>query len=407
VNRERVKKINIIALMVIVLVVSVFSIAGRKTTVSSELERVPFVAGENIYFNIGKIWAVQKSEELDARFSNLNKKGVFNGTILYSENGEAIYKAAFGYKNFNLKDSLQLNSPFQLASVSKMLTATAIMILAEQNKLGYDDTITKFIPEFPYTGITVRHLLTHRSGLSRYMSLADKYWDVNKPINNEEVIGLFIKYKPDLYFMPNDGFHYCNTNYALLASIVERTSGQPFDVFVKENIFDPLQMNDSFVYNLRNKADVNAKIEVGIPGHHYRGRRLAEVGDYYLNGVMGDKGVYASVEDMFKFNLALDMGTLVSHSTLEEAFTRGSPGYYKRKDNYGFGWRIREGADSTVYHFGWWKGFRTFFIRDMKNNKSIIALTNMHNGFSASVLWEIMEEEKQPDELLKIYQSLN
>jgi CubicO group peptidase (beta-lactamase class C family) len=134
---------------------------------------------------------------------------------------------------------------------------------------------------------------------------------------------------------------------------------------------------------------------------------LAEVGDYYLNGVMGDKGVYASVEDMFKFNLALDQGTLVSLSTLEEAFTRGSPGYYKRKDNYGFGWRIREGADSTVYHFGWWKGFRTFFIKDLKNNKSIIALTNVHNGFSASVLWEIMEEENQPEELLKIYQSLN
>ncbi len=329
--REIVKKINIIILLGIVIVVSVFSIAGRKTTVNNELVHTPFVAGENIFYDVGEILADQKSSNLDSRFNNLNKKGVFNGTILYAENGETIFKNAYGYEDFRQKDSLQLNSTFQLASVSKMFTAAAIMLLKEKSKLQFDDTITKFIPEFPYYGITIRQLLTHRSGLSRYMSLADKYWDVNKPINNEEVIDLFVKYKPDPYFKPNDGFHYCNTNYALLASVVERVSGKPFDVFVKEHIFGPLKMNDSFVYNLRDKEDINSSIHVGVPGYRYRRWRLVEVGDYYLNGVMGDKGVYASVEDLFKFNLALDNGTLVTVSTLEEAFTRGSAKYYKRK----------------------------------------------------------------------------
>ncbi len=318
-----------------------------------------------------------------------------------------VFKEAYGYEDFRKKDSLQLNAAFQLASVSKMFTAAAIMVLKERGKLQFDDTLTKFIPEFPYYGITIRQLLDHRSGLSRYMSLADKYWDINKPINNEEVISLFVKYKPDPYFKPDNGFHYCNTNYALLASVVERISGQPFDVFVRENIFNPLEMDDSFVYNLRGKEDINSKISVGVPGYDYRRRRLVEVGDYYLNGVMGDKGVYASVEDLFKFNQALDNGTLVTVSTLEEAFTKGSAQYYKRKDNYGFGWRIRESADSTAYHFGWWKGFRSFYIRDMKNNRTIIALTNTHHGFSSSILWDIIEDKNRTQDLLKIYNSLN
>lgn len=401
------KKINIILLLGIVIVFAVFSIAGRKTTINNELELTPFVAGENIYYDIGEILANQKSNELDARFKNLNKKGVFNGTILYAENGETVFKEAYGYEDFRHKDSLQLNAAFQLASVSKMFTAAAIMVLKERGNLRFDDTLTKFIPEFPYNGITIRQLLAHRSGLSRYMSLADKYWDINKPINNEQVISLFVKYKPDPYFKPDNGFHYCNTNYALLASVVERISGQPFDVFVRENIFNPLEMDDSFVYNLRGKEDINSKISVGVPGYDYRRRRLVEVGDYYLNGVMGDKGVYASVEDLFKFNQALDSGTLVTVSTLEEAFTKGSAQYYKRKDNYGFGWRIRESADSTAYHFGWWKGFRSFYIRDMKNNRTIIALTNTHHGFSSSILWDIIEDKNRTQDLLKIYNSLN
>lgn len=401
------KKINIIILLGIIIVVSVFSIAGRKTTVNNELVNTPFVAGENIFYDIGDILADQKSSNLDARFKNLNEKGVFNGTILYAENGETVFKEAYGYKDFRNKDSLQVNSSFQLASVSKMFTAAAIMILKEENKLQFDDTITKFIPEFPYHGVTIRQLLNHRSGLSRYMSLADKYWDINRPINNEEVIDLFVKYRPDPYFSPDNGFHYCNTNYALLGSVVERISGKPFDIFVKENIFDPLDMNHSFVYNLRGKEDINSSIDVGVPGYRYRRWRLVEVGDYYLNGVMGDKGVYASVDDLFKFNLALDNGALLATSTLEEAFTGGSVKYYKRKDNYGFGWRIRESADSTAYHFGWWKGFRTFYIRDMKNDRTLIALTNTHKGFSSSILWDIIEDKNRSKDLLKIYNSLN
>jgi len=122
---------------------------------------------------------------------------------------------------------------------------------------------------------------------------------------------------------------------------------------------------------------------------------------------MGDKGVYSSAEDLLKFNFALDNGSLLKLSTLNDAFTPGSPSYWKRKDNYGFGWRIRESMDSTAYHFGWWKGFRSFYIRDMQTNRVLIALTNTHNGFSSKILWNIIKEELSEEELLSVYELIS
>ena len=400
------KKKNVVILIVLLVIASITFIGGKDEAVES-IPLTSYIAGDNIFYDVQDILIEHKADKLDKQFKRYNKRGVFNGTVLYGEYGHEVFKGAYGYADFRKKEQLTLESSFQLASVSKMFTAAAVMVLKELGKLNYEDTLTKFIPEFPYYGITIRQLLNHRSGLSRYMSLADKYWSVNKPINNEDVIDLFVQYKPRSYFKPDDGFHYCNTNYSLLASVVERISGKTFDVFVYDEIFIPLGMDHSFVYNLNGDSVIRYQVPVGVSGHRNRGWRTVKVGDYYLNGVMGDKGVYASVEDMFKFNLALDNGTLVNSSTLEEAFQKGSPGYYKRKDNYGFGWRLRDNMDSTAYHFGWWKGFRTYYIRDMKNDRVLIALSNTHKGLSSEVLWDIIKDEKRSEEILSIYRQLN
>ena len=127
----------------------------------------------------------------------------------------------------------------------------------------------------------------------------------------------------------------------------------------------------------------------------------------YLNGVVGDKGVYSTVEDLFKFSLALDNGSLLKPTTLEEAFKGGSLDSQRRKDNYGFGWRIRKDMDSTVYHFGWWEGFRTYFIRDMKNEKVLIVLTNTTRGFPTDILWNIIQDNSTKEEMLSVYDELN
>ncbi len=397
---------NLIVLISAVSLLLFFFLSGTDRSVVEPVVEKTYVAPESVYYNIQNISWEKKSLELDSIFSHLHKRGLFNGTVLYGEQGKTVFQNAYGYADFRNKTPLTTESAFQLASVSKMFTAAAIMLLKTEGKLGYDDLLIKYIPEFPNKQVTIRNLLNHRSGLSRYMSLADKFWDINKPISNEDVIGLFVKYNPPAYFEPDKGFHYCNTNYALLASVVERISGKPFNSFVKEKIFDRLGMNDSFIYCLKKDNSIENRVPVDVQGYRRTGRWSSAFGDYYLNGVVGDKGVYSTVEDLFKFSVALDDGTLLPKSELTVAFSPGSPSYWRRNGNYGFGWRIKSDMDSTVYHFGWWKGFRTYFIRDMKNDRVIIALTNTQRGLSSQVLWDIIQEEETPENMLALYRNL-
>jgi CubicO group peptidase (beta-lactamase class C family) len=275
-----------------------------------------------------------------------------------------------------------------------MFTAMAIMVLKNDGKLDYDDSLRMYLPEFPYNGVTIRMLLTHRSGLPRYMSIAQDHWENKKiPLTNDDVIDLFVAYHPGRYFKPNTGFHYCNTNYALLANIVEKVSGMHFEDFMKERIFEPLGMDSSFIYNMRGDSAVSLYVEEGVPGYYHRGWRWREMTNDYLNGVMGDKNVYTSVDDLYKYDQALDHFTLLPDTVLREAFKPGNPKYWRRRNNYGFGWRIKDGMDSTVYHFGWWKGFRTFYIRDMKHHKTLIVLTNKDKGPGSDNFWNIIKSD--------------
>ena len=347
---------------------------------------------EEIFIDLEQKAIDKKSEWLHATFANLHKRHAFSGTVLYAEKGRMIYKEAFGYADIRKKENLETNSALQLASVSKMFTSTAILMLYEDSLLKLDEDIRTYLPEFPYEGVTARLLMNHRSGLSRYMSLAHEQWkDKTVPLTNKDMLDLFVEHQPTVYFKPNRGFHYCNTNYALLANIVERISETSFDQFIKKNIFEPLKMDSSFVYNMNGESEVSPYILEGVPGYRYSGWRPIRQRNEYLNGVMGDKGVYTSVEDLFKYDQALYNETLISDSTLKLAFKPGSPNSRKRRDNYGFGWRIRSGRENTVYHYGWWKGFRAFYIRDMRQQKSIIVLSNRAKGPGSSRLWNILD----------------
>jgi CubicO group peptidase (beta-lactamase class C family) len=334
-----------------------------------------------------------KSEWIDSIFTKLSKGYWFNGSVAYLEQGCLIYKKSFGLSNFRTKDTLNIHSAFQLASVSKMFAAMSAMILKEDGKLDYDEDIQTYLPEFPYDGVTTRMLLTHRAGLSRYMTLAHEQW-TNKtvPMTNEDMVSLFAEFVPDPYFQPDNGFHYCNTNYALIACVVENISEMQFSDFVKQRIFDPLGMDDSFIYHMNDDTLVSFYVETEVMGHNYRGWRPIRARNEYLNGVTGDKGVYTSIEDLAKFDQAITANLLVADSTMKEAFTPGSPKYWKRKDNYGFGWRIKESEDSTAFHFGWWKGYRAYYIRDMEAAKTLIVLTNKDKGPGSSIYWNIVHD---------------
>lgn len=359
----------------------------------AETPKIPEIP-DTIFIDLDQKAIDQKAEWLHGIFDNLNKKQGFAGAVLYTEKGKLVYKEAFGYADIVKKTLLTTTSAFQLASVSKMFTATAILMLVEDDLIELDSDVREYIPEFPYEGITIRLLLNHRSGLSRYMTLAhDKWKNQEIPLTNDDMLKLYIEHKPKPYFLPNNGFHYCNANYAMLANVVERISHKKFDQFIKEKIFDPIGMNSSFVYNMNGESKVSDYISVGVPSYRGTGRGARKLRNEYLNGVMGDKGVYTTVEDMFKFDRALYPNKLLGDSTLQMAFMPGSPKSKNRKDNYGFGWRIKDGRENTVYHFGWWKGFRTYYIRDMHQQKSIIVLCNRERGSGSKELWDIIDKE--------------
>ncbi len=360
---------------------------------------IPLVdINDSIFYYPDSIVIAKKAKELDTKFTRLVKLTGFNGTVLYAEKGRIVFKKAYGHKNVRRKkEELSTSDPFQLASVSKMFTGMAIMILKNDGDINYDTDIREYLPEFPYEGVTSRLLMTHRAGLPRYMSLAHDKWTNKKiPMDNDEMMELFVEHVPDMYFTPDNGFHYCNSNYSVLANIVERVSGMHFDEFVDARIFTPLGMDSSFVYNMRGDSSVPLYIKEGVPGYYHKGWRWREMTNEYLNGVMGDKNIYTSVEDLYKYDRAMDNFKLLPDSVISEAFIPGSPKYWKRKNNYGFGWRIKEDRDSTVFHFGWWKGFRTFYIRDMKYQKTLIVLTNKDKGPGSSHLWNIIKADTLP-----------
>ncbi len=297
----------------------------------------------------------------------------FNGTVLIAEKGQVLFAGAYGYANRNNREPVNLESAFELASVSKTFTGVAIMMLYDQGKLQFDDPVVLYLPDFPYPAITIRNLLTHRSGLPNYMWLAEKYWNRRQALNNEEMYQLFAQHKPRLIFNINGKFDYSNTNYAFLACIVEHITQTKFDDFIEQNIFLPLGMSSSRVHNACEKTP----IPLMVSGHKFAVQQPIDKDTYFINGVMGDKGVYSTVSDMLKFDQALYSDFPVKQSTLQLGFAPGSPESQYSNKNYGFGFRMRiEGGKKIIYHNGWWQGFKTAFKRYVDEKKTLIVLSN-------------------------------
>lgn len=328
-------------------------------------------------------------EYLDDYFKNLNHSGMFNGNVLVAKNGEITFMGSYGYSNQNTKEKLNITMPFQLASVSKMFTAIAILQLYEKQQLSIDDAVVKFIPEFPYPNITIRMLLSHRSGLPRYDAFSRKQWDWAKAMSNEDVIALFAQYKPGVFFQPNKKHEYSNTNFAFLASIVERITKKKFKYYCAENIFIPANMTTAFIFDIAHPPKTDS-IALG----HARGYRFAlEPQQDYLNGVVGDKGVYASVTDLYKFDEALYQNKLLKQATLSLAFEPNIKNKFSKYEEYGLGHRLKDykmNGEMVPYHSGWWRGFKTLFIRDVKHRQTVIMLCNQESSPPAQITWSLL-----------------
>jgi len=326
----------------------------------------------------------KKADKLAELFNELYAQESFNGNVLVAEKGAVIFEKSYGLANEQTNQKLNKNSIFELASVSKQFTAMAIVLLQKEGKLSYEDEISKFIPELAnYKGITIKNLLTHTGGLPDYMELAENHLDKSKIATNADIIKLFANLKPEIKFEPNEKWEYSNTGYLILASIIEEVSDLSFGAYLKKKIFNPLKMNNTFVYRRRFQPKKINNYAQGYIFSDSLNKKIMpdELGSsfyvVYLDGIVGDGMVNSNLGDLLKWDRALYKNTLINDYDKDLIFSS-----YKTKDNsetdYGFGWMINNTKEygKIVSHSGGWAGYITYIERDLDTDKTIIILQN-------------------------------
>jgi CubicO group peptidase (beta-lactamase class C family) len=322
--------------------------------------------------------------EFDSQISSVPD---FSGVVLAADHGTILYHEAFGFRDFGKQTPLQANDIFELASVSKQFTAMIIMMLKEDGLLSFDDPVDHYLPGLPYPGITIRHLLTHTSGLPDYQAIMDQYWDKSKVAGNEDILEYLNRYHPPARFQPGEKYAYSNTGYILLGSIAEKVSGKDFHELCRERIFQKLGMTDT---DLRTPAQRNAIANFAV-GHIYVPEKKRYIradsfpsSDYtiWLGHRKGPGRISSTAADLLKWDQALYSGQLISTQALTEAFMP----YRLNNDSlsyYGFGWMLQpDGA--RVYHTGDNPGYKTIIMRFPAQQKTLIVLcNNAHQQFDS------------------------
>ncbi|WP_428665417.1 serine hydrolase [Runella sp.] len=321
---------------------------------------------------------------LDSALTILHQRASFSGAVLVAENGKVVYKKALGIANLSTQEPLKTTSAFNLASISKQFMGMMVMMLKEKGKLQFDDKVQQHLPDFPYEKITVRHLLTHTSGLPEYFDLALKYCNTLDTLNNDKLIQLLKTHKPKVEFEVGEKWQYCNTGYVLLASVIEKAAGMPIENFFKQQITSPLGMNDTYIYCLRMKQSPANRVY----GYERKNGQNILNDLVRLDGVIGDGNVYSSVEDLLKWDQALYTQKLVSAKTWQEGITPVKLNDGKTHD-YGFGWGIGEGG-KVLSHTGGWVGFLNEIVRNVDKKQTIIVLTNSTDFTARGIVKDIL-----------------
>jgi len=306
-------------------------------------------------------------------FKRMHQSGLFNGTYLFFKD-DSLLQGKHGFANFRTGDTLLLDDLFQLASVSKTITGTAVMTLYQDGLISLEDSVHQHLPEFKRKNLTIRQLLTHTSGLPDYFDFSDRYWlDKHKHMNNGDVVQMLNKLPGTMFARPGAFYNYCNTNFVLLSAIVEKVSHLSFRHFVKHRVFDPSGMLYSHINNF-DSIPLSGYFLQGFERSHYL------VQDVPQNGTCGDKGVYSNTWEMFRFDRALRSPFLLHRSILEEMYRPAVP-TSNQGQYYALGWRITWiNMRKWAFHNGWWKGFRTYFWRCLDDNRCYVVLTNNVNG---------------------------
>jgi CubicO group peptidase (beta-lactamase class C family) len=337
---------------------------SKLKTVIKKKEKNP-----SLFHPVPKDFLANNKFFIDSFFENRLNHSNFNGLFLIAKNGEIVYEKYSGFNHLDKKRKNKHNTPVHLASISKIFTAVAVLKYVEKNKIKLDGDVRLYLPEFPYPNISVRMLLNHRSGVPYYGYFTGKTWDKNSMLRNKDVLNLIIKHEFPLYFEPDSKFSYCNTNYALLALILERVTKQKFPQLLQQLIFEPLGMKNSFILDYDSVA-----LNELPQSYDYRMRPEEFT---FLDAVYGDKNMYSTPRDLFLFDKMLYDTTFLSQKMQNEMFKGYS---YERegKKNYGLGWRMVEetGKKTYLFHTGWWHGNTGCFTHLNQDTVCIIALSN-------------------------------
>lgn len=296
--------------------------------------------------------------------------------IVGLKEGEVRYHCEFGMANLEHSVPVSSHTAFHLASLSKIFTALAVVILNERGLVQFDDPLQSFFPQLPYAGVTIRHLLNHSSGIVNYYRLLESAGISDIGFTNEACLDLLVRY-PDLQFSPGTKFDYSNSNYVLLGMIVERIMAVPLSRFMQEEIFQPLGMKNTLVFDGGKPIVPNRAYGYGLTDSRF-------FCDYQRALTTGDGTVCSSIADMCIWEKSLYRGDIISKSSLELTFTPGRT-TQGQSLNYGFGWEAHRSTPSLrrLHHSGSDAGFRNLITTYPDHHLTIIILSNF-----AGFRWE-------------------
>jgi CubicO group peptidase (beta-lactamase class C family) len=374
-----IKKANILQILLLTLVLSS---CKQKNKEESNFNKVK---------PVNEILTLKKGPKLTETFLSSKKKSILhfynknwprkslNGGFLVAKNGEIIFEQYEGVANYKLKSVMTSTTSQHIASVTKVITATAVLKLVSAQKLHLEQKVNTILKKFPYPDVTIKTLLNHRSGMRNYAYFTDKkdIWDRHKILTNQDILTIMATKGIDLEFKTNTRFSYCNTNYAMLALVIEEITGQSYKEAMQEMIFKPLGMKNTFVFDYE-KDKLTA-----TPS--YRGN-FSMVNMDYLDAIYGDKNIYSTPRDLLKFDMGRNTPDFFDPKLLQQVFIAYS-NEYKGKNNYGLGIRMInwETGLNFYFHNGWWHGNTSAYITLPKEKVTIIALSNKFNRMTYKV----------------------
>jgi CubicO group peptidase (beta-lactamase class C family) len=322
------------------------------------------------------------STQIDAIFAPVKSSNAPGAAVLVVRNGKAVYRQGYGVTDLRTLHPIDSQTDFRLASFTKQFTAACIMLLVKDGKLHYDDHLTDAFPEFPAYGksITIRNLLNHTSGLPDYEDILMKQYPDTPPEKVPQILDAgvlkLLEQQTKTEFPAGTKWEYSNSGYAVLAMIVEKVSGKPFGAFLHERIFVPLKMDHTLAYE-KGKNEVPNRAY----GHTRTDNGSRETDQSPTSAVLGDGGIYTSIDDLIKWDRALREHTLLTEAEMQPALTPvrpldGSAKFFDRP-SYGFGWFLDPyRSHKRMWHDGETIGFRTTIQRFPDDNLTIIVLAN-------------------------------